>query len=152
MTSDETRIPPMALALGLGGAIPFAALAFAVATDQPRLMGLDALFALIAYGATILSFLGGIRWGLAVETRPGEGQAGNLALSVVPSLAGWVALLLPSLPGLALLLAGVLLMGAADLAMVRAGHAPAWYGRLRLLLTAIVGLSLFVAFGGLVLG
>jgi NAD(P)-dependent dehydrogenase (short-subunit alcohol dehydrogenase family) len=55
---------------------------------------------LLAYGASILSFLGGIQWGLAVARPGGAGLAVRLALSVVPSLAAWLALLLPVRPGL----------------------------------------------------
>ncbi|MEQ9315561.1 MAG: DUF3429 domain-containing protein, partial [Henriciella sp.] len=42
------------------------------------------------YAAVILSFLGGIRWGMALKDEGAGG--GTLALSVLPSLAGWVIL------------------------------------------------------------
>jgi hypothetical protein len=60
-----------AWALGLAGLIPFVALALLVALN-PRIKE-EAASALLAYGAIILSFLGGIRWGFTVLE---EGTAG----------------------------------------------------------------------------
>lgn len=56
-------VPPAAAALGLAGVLPFAATALASLAAAP--WGDLALLALLAYGAVILSFLGGIEWGLA---------------------------------------------------------------------------------------
>ena len=39
----------------------------------------------IAYGAVILSFLGGIRWGIAVPHGESRHASSDLALSVVPA-------------------------------------------------------------------
>ena len=92
----------------------------------------------------ILSFLGGVRWGLALK-HGAEHQTGLLVVSVLPSLAAWLALLLPRPHDLTLLIACYLALAVADFAMVRRGHAPAWYATLRLLLTAAVVLVLIVA-------
>lgn len=94
-----------ALALGYGGLLPFAGLAAAV-------WGLDgsaraqSLWALLAYGASILSFLGAIHWGLALRDEAGPSDR-LLAWGVVPSLLAWVALLLGPLAGLWLAAAGL---------------------------------------------
>ena len=76
-----------AMALALAGFIPFLALLLWLAgidDDHPwRAMTIDMLK---TYGAVILSFLGGIRWGLATG-RDDATTARILLLSTVPSLA-----------------------------------------------------------------
>jgi hypothetical protein len=87
-------LPAHAAALGHAGLIPFVACA-AVMLALPD-AGTRQLAGriLIGYGAVILSFLGGVHWGLVLRAAPGRG-ASMLAVGVVPSLLGWVALLLP---------------------------------------------------------
>jgi len=132
------RVPRPALYLGAGGLIPFVVMAAALVI-APRD---DVLFALGAYGAVILSFLGGIRWGLAIrggDSGHNDAALGRwLAISVSPSLAGWAALLLPAGAGLLLLAVAFALMLALDVRAARANLAPAWYPRLRVPLTAVV--------------
>ena len=92
-------LPTAALLLGIGGLIPFAACGFfAVATVEP--IATTWLLALVFYGAVILSFLGGVQWGLALsdartDLAPGSDRAGldrlRFGLGVVPSLIGWGA-------------------------------------------------------------
>ena len=121
-------IPPAARWLGFAGLLPFLATAAAAILADGALQAFAAR-ALPAYGAVILSFLGGIRWGLAMAAAEPGRLPVRLAVSVVPSLAGWVALLLPGAAGLALLAAGFAAMLALDL---RDASAPAWYVKLRL--------------------
>lgn len=136
-----TRVPMPALWLGALGAIPFVGLAAGgfLADDGNR----DAVvFALAAYGAVILSFLGGIHWGLAMAgfgTAVGRNLSlGRLSLSVVPSLIGWASLLLPSPAGLAVLAGAFAGMLALDALAARRRQVPAWYLRLRWPLTLTV--------------
>jgi len=125
--------PAVPLALGLLGALPF------VAMSAPMFTLLQANFelpeALVArrgtlhagYGATILSFLGGMHWGFAAAgCSAAAGAAGaaaaaaplRFAWSVAPSLVAWPALMLPA-PAALVTLAG-------GLAAVRPKHtAPA---------------------------
>lgn len=138
------EVPPAAKALGLAGVIPFAAASLASLGG-----GTFASFAqgaLLAYGAVILSFLGGIQWGLAVQgRRPGFVPLG---ISVLPSLAGWAALLTGGDAGLALLAAAFVAVLAVDWRLTRAGAAPAWFGQLRTALTVAVVACLLVALLG----
>ena len=91
--------------LGYGGLAPFVGLALLIWLVPPRIQPFVAL-ALVAYGALIASFLGGVHWGtgfLMGEAAPHM----QFVWGVVPSLLGWLALLLPvraGLPVLAVLL------------------------------------------------
>ena len=74
------------------------------------------LWALMAYGAVVLSFLGGVHWGFALAPgtveQSGRTERWRLLFGVMPSLIGWVALLaplaLPAWTGLCVLIAGFL--------------------------------------------
>jgi hypothetical protein len=88
-------------ALGFAGLLPFVAGALAVSLG-PSAWHDAALRALIAYAAVIVSFLGGIHWGVA----PAAQNDGARLWGVVPSLLAWPMLLVSaprgSLLGLAL--------------------------------------------------
>jgi hypothetical protein len=141
----DTMVPASAAWLGGLGAVPFIALAGASPFVDEAVRP-SAIQALLAYGAVILSFLGGIHWGLAIAAA--ISQAGTLAarltLSVMPSLAGWVALLLAGRAGLLLLAIAVAAMLMVDLRATRRGEAPLWYPKLRIPLSGVVVLSLLV--------
>ncbi|NBN64212.1 DUF3429 family protein [Microvirga tunisiensis] len=138
-------VPVPAVWLGATGVIPFAAptLLLLVAPGLvPAPLAPLLPLALAAYGAVILSFLGGVHWGLGLSAsmagRTDPGLARRLVISVIPSLVGWVALLLPAATGLLLLALAFPLMLAVDLKAAREGAVPAWYPRLRIPLTACV--------------
>ena len=60
---DSEAIPPIALWLGIGGLIPFLAPALLIWMPASQgLQGIAGTFGMV-YGAVILSFLGGVRWG-----------------------------------------------------------------------------------------
>ena len=91
---------------------------------------------IIAYGAIILSFLGGIRWGTAIGPYDTRRQGLEFAASVLGSLAGLAAIFIPAVPALTLLIAGFLMQALWDVTSVESGRLPAWFGKLRMLLTA----------------
>lgn len=131
--------------LGYSGLIPFVGLAAASLLLDGALQT-QALFALQAYAATILSFLGAIHWGLALRD-PLTPSTGLLAWGVVPSLLAWVALMLDAISGLWLLAAGLWLCLAVDWRVYPRFGLNAWLG-LRLALTSIASLAcLFAACG-----
>ncbi|MGF1628971.1 MAG: DUF3429 domain-containing protein [Kiloniellaceae bacterium] len=141
-------VPRPALILGFAGLLPFAACAAgAWATGEP------AYFLLVnmqmAYGAVVLSFLGAVHWGLALA-QEAAGNWRRLGPSVLPALAGWIALMIPSPLGLLLLALGFVGMFFADRAAVTANRAPAWYAALRKPLTLLVLLSLAASYAALV--
>lgn len=134
--------PPLAILLGLGGLIPFAVCGLGVLTLRGD-GALRSLLALIAYGAAILSFLGGVHWGFALNDGAGQTSQvlrARLGLGVVPSLVGWAALLVAfiGLPnaGLAVLLAGFVATTVVEARAGRAGLMPEGYMGLRWALTA----------------
>ena len=147
-TEESTEIPTAAALLGAGGLIPFVGLAAAAhfAGDVDASIAVEALR---AYGAVILSFLGGIIWGLGIAGFGGAAakprEALRLTVSILPSLFGWLALMLPEQSGLWLLASCFLMVLAVDLIMSRQGLAPRWYPALRWRLTVIAFLCLLVA-------
>ena len=79
--------------LGIAGVIPFVGAVAIVIFGPPGLVE-TATFSLLAYGAIILSFLGGILWGSVLArgfTDIGNDHIRLLVISVLPSLCGWVA-------------------------------------------------------------
>ena len=145
---DDRTIPAMALWLGMGGAIPFVGLSGIMLLQYSGNIadaGLpDRLFyhLLMTYAALIASFLGGIRWGLAL-LRPNSNSL--LWVSVIPSLLAWAALALPR-PYDNLVLVGLFLwLVMIDVRLVLRALAPRWFGTLRIALTAVVLTSLLVS-------
>jgi hypothetical protein len=151
LPSDETcRVPHAAKWLGAAGVIPFVT----IAISGPFLsdpLKYSTFLALIAYGAVILSFLGGIHWGLSItpsrEERPDGASFQGLGVSVLPALIGWVALLVAPSVGIFILAIAFGLVLIVDLAASRKGEAPAWYPSLRWPLTVTVIAALLT--GGL---
>ena len=122
----------MAVALMASGALPFIAAAALALSNAGDVRGFQADQIAIAYGAVILSFLGGIRWGDAVL----KGPAATLFISVLPSLAGFAALLINNFNGAMILIAGFALQAVWD--FFAPGTLPKWFIHLRMLVSAIV--------------
>lgn len=160
MADNQQTIPGPALTLGLAGLVPFLFAAILVwwplPIDQLLPQGLFpersiaqlATLALGAYGAVILSFLGGVRWGNLLFDQTRLHQWMPLTLSVLPSLIAWPALLLSPVSMLALLTAGFTLQYALDVAAVKRSELPVWFGRLRLILSTGAILSLLIGLLG----
>jgi len=111
--TDRGGVPRLALGLGYAGLLPPAACVAAVAGGDPGIR-FTALALLYAYGAVILSFLGGIWWGLAA--RGGRAAPDWLWFAAVaPSLAA-VATAWPWAVGLAWPAPSLIALGAAVLA------------------------------------
>ncbi|MBV6656145.1 MAG: DUF3429 domain-containing protein [Devosiaceae bacterium] len=139
MFGNLKSIPRTPFWLGLSGALPFAAGMIVYALGGVWVLDQDfAVRSTLAYGAVILSFLGGVRWGLALLMQFDEKRDARLALSILPSLLGWVALLMPHFPALVLLAMAFAAQGAWDAGDVADDGAPDWYATLRTVLTALV--------------
>lgn len=140
-----STVPSAAAWLGGLGALPFVCLSIATLTASARFTPMLS-FALLTYGAVILSFLGGIRWGLAIS-RTSESEIKlfrQLGLSVAPSLLAWAALLTPAGTAHVILAVGFVVMLVVDIAASRFGEAPAWYPRLRWPLSCAAVLALLL--------
>lgn len=132
--SDVSAPSRLAWALGLSGLLPFVGLALVLAFAALPGWQAKAGLALLAYGALIASFLGGIHWGLAMQGV----QPGGLRLvwGVVPSLLVWPAFFMPAGPGLMLVALVLAACYLVDRAVYRAAGLQAWLG-LRATLTAV---------------
>ena len=141
------NMPKAVRILGWAGVMPFATLSLAILFDLPAPVArLEPL--LIAYGAVILSFMGGVHWGLAMKAPIGESRgksASHYLLSVTPALVGWAATAMAATDAYIVLAAAFLALLLVDMSWTSGRRAPAWYGSLRLQLTAAVLISLGVA-------
>ena len=149
--SSKTRIPVNTIWLGGFGVIPFAASSAIAVLASPQISAYGE-FALLVYGAIILSFLGGILWGRILALGCVEAvskETRSLIVSIVPSLIGWIAVLIGPGLGLPALAIAFFLMLATDLIHAKCNLFPAWYPRLRvpLTLTVIPFLLLPTVFG-----
>lgn len=138
MTADLQGPSTAARRLGFGGLIPFVGLAAALWLAPPAIRPLAGV-ALLAYGATICSFLGAIHWGLSMRD-PTAPSVSSLLWGVMPSLLGWVALLLGAVPGLLLVAATLCACFAVDRVLYPRHRVQAWLP-MRGRLTLVAGLS-----------
>ncbi len=147
----DTSLPRPAAILGAAGLIPFIALAVQVTTPYPMgaAMRLPAQHALILYGAVILSFLGGVQWGLAVSSADRSDAWRRYGFSIAPALVALLGLWLDGRNGLIALAIALGIWGVYELWSTGLGEAPQWYGRLRIVLTvvAVAALGLAAAYG-----
>lgn len=145
--AGRSRVPRIAAILGGLGLLPFLAGALFAIVGGPD----GSATALRYYAAVILSFMGGVHWGLAIADTKGprsfEGKL-QLTLSVVPALVAWFALMRPLEASLLLMAFAFLILLVGDMLATLAGEAPAWYPRLRIPLTIGVILSLLIATWG----
>lgn len=146
--SSEPRLQtsPHALArrLSYAGLIPFvmgALLIWLVSAEAHPYVAL----ALSGYAAVIISFLGGIHWGLAM--RLAQPPAALLLWGITPSLVAWLAVMMP--PSAGLVIQGVMLLACygVDRRLYPAQGASAWLV-LRFRLSALAALSCFFGAAG----
>ncbi|XP_069377565.1 transmembrane protein 69-like [Paralichthys olivaceus] len=138
---DLWKGPKPALYLGFAGLIPFVSPTVLMAVTECYLPELA--YAQLAYGASILSFLGGARWGFALpEKSPAEPDWINLANSVVPSLLAWVAMLMSDsiIPAATMVIMGLGISLHYDLSLLPTY--PSWFKALRSILTIVAFFSL----------
>jgi hypothetical protein len=131
----------------LAGAAILAGLTLALISGESRIR-IPAITALVTLAAVILSYLGGIEGGIALteERSTDKSRAFALCLSVVPALAAWGILWLPTTQwqvGAALAL--FIAVWAVDLWLARQGLIAAWFVDLRTAITAAVCVILALA-------
>jgi hypothetical protein len=124
---SESTLPRAARLLGLAGLIPTLAMLAALLALPDWRDGVAK--AGLAYGAVIASFVGGAWWGLAARAETVAPRL--LALSVLPSLMAWPALLVPPATGLLVLAVIFASLLPTDRRLVAEGVAPSWWLALR---------------------
>ncbi|MFC0268711.1 DUF3429 domain-containing protein [Kushneria aurantia] len=136
---QASRTAPLAWLLGAAGLIPFIGLAALVMLGDARWQAV-ALQAFLYYSAVILSFLGGVHWGVAMSLDREGSHAFNsrLLVAMAPSLLAWPALMLDAQFGLLALMIGFLLIRLYEAQGDSIARLPAWYTALRTLLTVVV--------------
>jgi len=141
--------PRLALRLGLAGLLPQLAASF-VLLEGNNPWRFTALAMAYFYAAVILSFLGGLWWGLAA--RADRVPAWVWVAAVVPSLiaffSAWPWAVGEPWPGPSMIVLGLSLVAAlaVDWRLVRDGVAPGWWLNLRMPLSIGLG-SITVAIG-----
>lgn len=138
---DLGKSPRPALLLGFAGLIPFVAPTLFMAVTESYCSHLA--FAQLTYGASILSFLGGARWGFALpDSSPAKPDWINLANSVVLPLLAWVAVLMGDsfVAAVVMVIMGFGVSLHYDLALLPTY--PSWFKALRFVLTIVAVLSL----------
>lgn len=140
------QIPRAPLLLGLAGLIPFIWGAMTILFPDLAIWGQMTLggrfigpYIQLFYGAIILAFMSGVLWGFAAKTD----RAIGYILSVIPAL--WAFLMTGGGPVAAAmnLIVGFLGLLMLDWQFWRWGLTPPWWMQLRILLTAIVAVTLF---------
>lgn len=140
------RIARTARLLAYAGLLPFLLLAIWLAAIPADHIWRDGtIFLLKAYAATILSFLGGVRWGVAM-TRHTDESAGDMLASAAAPLLGWLSVATPAPYAFALLAVAFAAHGAWDTLAAHRRKTPDWYARLRIVATSVVVATMILAF------
>jgi Protein of unknown function (DUF3429). len=127
--------------LSLMGILPFAAsLAAMLVLDGPAPLAAQGV--MLVYGAIILTFLGGIHWGVAMR----EGTAADLVGSVVPSFVAFAAIYTAGSTGILILAAGFLAVLSTDWRYHTAGMTEDWFWLLRRVVSLSVLTCLMIAY------
>lgn len=99
------------------------------------------------YAAIVLSFIGGIRWGVAIVQQEGDREESEaLVLAAGPSLIGWFAFFASEPWSYAIFAVAYAATGWWDSRLAGNKGVPTWFGRLRVLLTVLVMATMISAF------
>lgn len=138
LRSQSDQLVRNAWVLGIGGLIPFVVGTALVLSNSEIMAPSDLRFAVSAYAAIILSFLGGIRWGAALN-ESGRKSPATVALSVLPSIAAWVIVLVPAPWNYIGFAVAFIVQGVWDVTAIREGRIETpWFAHLRMVLTLAV--------------
>lgn len=135
------RIRPAEL-LGYSGLFPLYGCLLVLIFAWPSDFGAAVLRTEVLYGAIILAFLGGTRWGIAIKAGPEHQQIGALMLTTLPALVAWLVLFVGPIHQILILMAGFGLAFVADRLSARKGLVPDWYENMRLMLTLLFEIGL----------
>lgn len=142
LNAHQVPPAPWAARLGYAGLLPFVGLALATWVLRGAQHS-QAVFALLAYGASIVGFLGAIHWGFAMRDRADPSVA-LFAWGIVPSLVAWVALLWGASAGLWLLATALWACWLVDRSVYPRFGLQGWLA-MRLNLTVVASVSCVAA-------
>ena len=143
MIRPFATIPAGALVLGVAGLIPFVTGGVLVWLPQLQNIAPTIPPLVFFYAALIVSFLGGVRWGAAMQNATtGTMLARELCASVIPTLITLVCYILSLPAALTMLLILIISQRLVDILAVRQKKLVEWYAPLRLLLSGVAGASL----------
>lgn len=132
--------PKPALYVSLAGLIPFLAPPLVMVMTKTYIPALA--FSQMAYGASFLSFLGGIRWGFVLpQGSPAKPDFLNLASSTAPVMFSWVAFLISERLSEAIVTVIIGLGIALHNEIFLLPHYPNWFKALRIVVTLVAFLS-----------
>lgn len=142
--SGREETSAMGSRLGYLGLVPFIAGAILALLSEE--LGNRVLGGFLIYSVAILSFMGGVHWGLALVA--GEMQRMRLAISIVPVLVAWLGVwLLPPVYAVALMGAAFIGQWRLDRPILAALDVPRWYVQIRPRLAyTVAGCHLLVLF------
>jgi hypothetical protein len=138
--------PALARQLGYAGLIPFvlgAGLVWFVRADAHPYVTQG----LASYAAVIVSFLGGVHWGLAMPMQAPAGAPRSFRWAMVPPLVSWLAVLMPPAAGLVVLGAMLVATYLVDRRVYAAAGQAHWL-TLRFRLSMVAALSCFLGAAG----
>lgn len=134
--------PKPALYITLAGLIPFVAPPLVMMMTKAYIPVLA--LTQMAYGASFLSFLGGVRWGFALpEGSPAKPDFLNLANSIVPIMFSWFAFLISERLSEAIVMVVIGLGVALHIELFLLPHYPSWFKALQIVVTLVA----FISFG-----
>jgi predicted exporter len=132
--------------LGFSGLIPFVLLTLGCWIVHPE--WLDQLITgQLSYGIAILSFLGGLHWGIVLmspERAPGEIRQ-SLIWGVIPTVLAWVSMINMGV-GFLVQIVGFVVAYQVDKRLYLRYALPAWFLVLRFRLTCVVVTALALTF------
>ncbi|KAI5461966.1 hypothetical protein BGZ63DRAFT_403244 [Mariannaea sp. PMI_226] len=104
----------------------------------------------LGYGAVIISFLGAIHWGLEYAEKAPHPQRTRFryGIGLVSSVIAWPTIFMPIEYALTTQFLAFVTLYFVDSRAATRGWAPHWYGTYRFLLTAMVGVAIFVSLVG----
>ncbi|XP_062961519.1 transmembrane protein 69 [Cynocephalus volans] len=132
--------PKPALYVTLAGLIPFVAPPLVMVMTKTYIPVLA--FTQMAYGASFLSFLGGVRWGFALpESSPAKPDFLNLANSMAPVVFSWFAFLISERLSEAIVTVVIGLGITLHIEVFLLPHYPNWFKALRIVVTLVAFFS-----------
>jgi len=142
----------LAIRLGFAGLVPLVVLSLWLAGIPVEHVWREMTIRLLTgYCAVVLSFLGGVRFALAMSGAY-AGTRRDIAISVLPALLAWAVMFIPPYLGFVLLAVAFAAHGAWDALSGQGGIVPAWFVRLRTQLTAVAVISMIIAFAATAAG